>query len=47
MLTALVSVGETSSGAVAQSGSMNVLPKPVDMPVLERCLEEALASAVE
>ncbi len=45
MLTALVSQGETSSDAVAQSGNMNVLPKPVNMELLTRCIEEALASA--
>lgn len=45
MLTALVAEGETSSGSVAQSGSMSVLPKPVDMAMLEQCLTEALESA--
>lgn len=44
MMTALVSQEETSQDAVAQAGAMNVLPKPVNMEVLLRCLEEALAS---
>jgi len=42
MMTALVSPEETSQNAVAQVGAMNVLPKPVNMDVLLRCLEEAL-----
>jgi len=45
MLTALVSQGETSQGAVAQSGATPVLPKPVNMEVLTRCLEEVMAKA--
>lgn len=42
MLTALVAEGETASGTVAQAGTMNVLPKPVNMEMLKTCLEEAL-----
>ena len=42
MMTALVSQEETSQDAVAQAGAMNVLPKPVNLDVLLRCLEEAL-----
>ena len=42
MLTALVSQGETSQDAVAQSGETPVLPKPVNMTVLTRCLEEVM-----
>ena len=45
MLTALVSQGETSQGAVAQSGATPVLPKPVNMEVLTQCLEEAMKNA--
>ena len=44
MMTALVSQEETSQDAVAQAGAMNILPKPVNLDVLLRCLEEALAS---
>jgi two-component system phosphate regulon response regulator PhoB len=43
MLTALVSRGDTSPQAVAQSGNINVLPKPVDLGILTRVMEEALA----
>lgn len=42
MLTALVAEGETASGTVAQTGTMNVLPKPVNMEMLKACLAEAL-----
>lgn len=42
MLTALVAEGETSSGSVAQAGTMNVLPKPVNMKILLACLVDAL-----
>lgn len=42
MMTALVSQEETSQDAVAQAGAMNVLPKPVNLDVLLRCLEEVL-----
>lgn len=42
MLTALVAEGETSSGSVAQAGTMNVLPKPVNMEILLSCLTDAL-----
>lgn len=44
MLTALVAEGETSTGSVAQSGTMSVLPKPVNMDVLKSCLEDALGT---
>lgn len=44
MLTALVSPGETSSDAVAQSGSMSVLPKPVNLDKLLACLREAIGA---
>lgn len=44
MMTALVSQEETSQDAVAQAGAMNILPKPVNLEVLLRCLEEALAT---
>lgn len=42
MLTALVSPGETSSDAVAQSGAMVVLPKPVSLDKLTATLREAV-----
>lgn len=42
MLTALVAEGETSAGSVAQAGTMNVLPKPVNMQVLLSCLDDAI-----
>lgn len=45
MLTALVDSAELSEGAVAQSGSITVLPKPVDLPLLLRVLEETLEKA--
>ncbi len=41
MLTALVDSAELSAGAVAQSGSSIVLPKPVDLPLLLRVIDEA------
>lgn len=44
MMTALVSQEETSQDAVAQAGAMNILPKPVNMEMLLRCLEEVLAA---
>jgi CheY-like chemotaxis protein len=40
MLTALVDSTELSEGAVAQSGSQMVLPKPVNLPLLLRVLDE-------
>lgn len=43
MLTALVDSAELSEGAVAQAGSTTVLPKPVDLSLLLRVLEEMLA----
>lgn len=45
MLTALVDSAELSEGAVAQSGSSIVLPKPVDLNLLIRVLEDATAAA--
>ena len=45
MLTALVDSAELSEGAVAQSGSSVVLPKPVDLPLLLKVLEESLTAA--
>ena len=45
MLTALVSPGETSQDSVAQSGSLTVLPKPVNMEKLTHCLLDAIDSA--
>jgi CheY-like chemotaxis protein len=43
MLTALVSRGDTGTQAVAQSANLNVLPKPVDLAMLTRVMDEALA----
>lgn len=45
MLTALVDSTELSEGAVAQAGSQMVLPKPVNLQLLLRVLEEILAPA--
>ncbi|MAS92440.1 MAG: response regulator [Verrucomicrobiales bacterium] len=45
MLTALVDSAELSEGAVAQSGSSIVLPKPVDLDLLMRVLEESTTAA--
>ncbi len=42
MLTALVDSAELSEGAVAQAGTTTVLPKPVDLSLLLRVLEEML-----
>ena len=42
MLTALVDSAELSEGAVAQAGATTVLPKPVDLSLLLRVLEEML-----
>ncbi len=42
MLTALVDSAELSEGAVAQAGSQMVLPKPVNLPLLLRVLDEIL-----
>jgi len=42
MLTALVDSTELSEGAVAQAGSQMVLPKPVNLTLLLRVLEEIL-----
>lgn len=44
MLTALVDSTELSEGAVAQAGSQMVLPKPVNLSLLLRVLDEILAS---
>lgn len=43
MLTALVDSAELSEGAVAQAGSTTVLPKPVDLELLLRVLDELMA----
>ncbi|MCB1206214.1 MAG: response regulator [Verrucomicrobiae bacterium] len=40
MLTALVDSTELSEGAVAQAGSQMVLPKPVNLPLLLRVLDD-------
>ncbi|MEM1441402.1 MAG: response regulator [Verrucomicrobiota bacterium] len=45
MLTALVDSAELSDGAVAQSGSSVVLPKPVDLPLLLRVIEDSIKAA--
>lgn len=45
MLTALVDSAELSAGAVAQSGSSIVLPKPVDLSLLLRVIDEATGAA--
>lgn len=42
MLTALVAQDETNPDAVVQAGAMNVLPKPVNMDLLVRCINNAL-----
>lgn len=42
MLTALVDSAELSEGAVAQSGSSVVLPKPIDLQLLNRVVNELL-----
>ncbi len=47
MLTALVDSAELSEGAVAQSGSSIMLPKPVDLPLLLSVLNQALEAAEE
>ena len=45
MLTALVDSTELSEGAVAQAGTQMVLPKPVNLPLLLRVLDEIAAAA--
>jgi CheY-like chemotaxis protein len=45
MLTALVDSTELSEGAVAQAGSQMVLPKPVNLPLLLRVLDEIVPAA--
>lgn len=45
MLTALVDSTELSDGAVAQSGTSIVLPKPVDFPLLQRVIRESIENA--
>lgn len=45
MLTALVDSTELSEGAVAQAGSQMVLPKPVNLALLLRVLQEILGDA--
>lgn len=42
MLTALVNSSELSEGAVAQSGENLVLPKPVDLNLMLRVLDEVV-----
>jgi CheY-like chemotaxis protein len=44
MLTALVDSAELSDGAVAQSGSSVVLPKPVNLELLMKVIESTLES---
>jgi two-component system, OmpR family, response regulator len=43
MLTALVSPSELSPGAVAQSGDLTMIAKPVNMETLLRAIEEKFA----
>jgi len=45
MLTALVSPGETNQDAVAHSGTLTVLPKPVKLEKLTTCLKQAMGVA--
>lgn len=45
MLTALVDSSELSEGAVAQAGTQMVLPKPVNLDLLLRVIEEILPTA--
>lgn len=45
MLTALVDSTEVSDGAVAQSGSSIVLPKPVNLPLLLRVIRESIEAS--
>lgn len=45
MLTALVDSTELSEGAVAQAGTQMVLPKPVNLPLLLRVLDEIAPAA--
>lgn len=45
MLTALVDSAELSEGAVAQSGSSIMLPKPVDLALLLNVLHRAINDA--
>lgn len=47
MLTALVDSAELSEGAVAQSGSSIMLPKPVDLALLLNVLHKAVKGAEE
>ena len=47
MLTALVDSTEFSEGAVAQSGSSIMLPKPVDLALLLNVLHKAIKDAEE
>jgi len=44
MLTALVSKEDTGPQTAVQTGSLVALPKPVDLFLLIRCLDEALAN---
>jgi CheY-like chemotaxis protein len=45
MLTALVDSTELSEGAVAQAGTQMVLPKPVNLSLLLRVLDEIVPAA--
>lgn len=45
MLTALVDSTELSEGAVAQAGTQMVLPKPVNLSLLLRVLDEIMPAA--
>ncbi len=45
MLTALVDSTELSEGAVAQAGTQMILPKPVNLPLLLRVLDEVLPAS--
>lgn len=47
MLTALVDQDETSPGAVAQAGAMNVLAKPVNLELLLECLHNVIKARDE
>lgn len=42
MLTALVAQEEANAGAIIQAGPMSVLPKPVNMEMLTRCIDNAI-----
>ena len=42
MLTALVTGNDTEGDGILESGGQKMLPKPVDLDVLLRCIEEEL-----